>query len=149
MTSGQGGGSARERHWTCAERLRERRRQLALTQVDVVTRLRERGAGLTNRTLSAMENGRGLDLGMLPDLAAVLDCSITYLLGLADDPSDWQPDQPLCPDHASAAVGTVGTVGTAAAPAGRGSTCNSWILGPDVPDAPPRSSGRRSNRAPT
>jgi transcriptional regulator with XRE-family HTH domain len=107
------GDSARERHWTCAGRLRERRRQLGLTQLDVVARLRERDTDLSNRALSAMENGRGLDLGILPDLAAVLDCSVTYLLGLTADPRSWQPDQPLRTDHAAART--------------------SWILGPDVP----------------
>jgi hypothetical protein len=84
-----------ERHWICARRLRERRRQLALTQAALVGRLSHRGVPLTNRTLSAMENGRGLDLGRLPDLAAVLSCSVTYLLGLTGDPHRWEPDAPL------------------------------------------------------
>ncbi|MBR7827043.1 helix-turn-helix transcriptional regulator [Actinospica sp. MGRD01-02] len=119
MSSAQG-TSARERHWTCAVRLRERRRELGLTQIDVVDRLRARGAGLTNRALSAMENGRGLDLGILPDLAAVLDCSITYLLGLTADPSCWQPDQPPRPESGSCASSAA-------------DRC-SWILGPDIPD---------------
>jgi transcriptional regulator with XRE-family HTH domain len=88
--------SARERHWTCAGRLRERRRELGLTQLAVVARLKERDTEMTNRTLSAMENGRGLDVGVLPELAAVLDCTVTYLLGLAADPAAWQPDLPLC-----------------------------------------------------
>jgi hypothetical protein len=55
----------------------------------------DRGVTLTNRTLSAMENGRGLDLGRLPELAAALDCTITYLVGLTGDPARWEPDVPL------------------------------------------------------
>lgn len=40
-----------------------------------------------------MENGRGLDLGLLPELADSLECTVTYLLGLAADPSSWRPDR--------------------------------------------------------
>ncbi len=83
---------ARERHWVCAQRLRERRRTLGLTQREVVGRLARIGTHTTNRTLSAMENGRGLDLGMLPDLAETLECTVTYLLGLSSNPQSWQPD---------------------------------------------------------
>lgn len=86
-------GRVRERHWTCAKRLRERRRELKLTQMDVAARLSEHGTDMTNRTLSAMENGRGLDLGWLPEFAAVLDCTVSYLLGLTSDPHAWAPDQ--------------------------------------------------------
>jgi transcriptional regulator with XRE-family HTH domain len=82
----------RERHWICAQRLRERRLALGLTQRELADRLREQGGITTNRALSAMENGRGLDLGLLPELAASLGCSITYLLGLASDPAAWHPD---------------------------------------------------------
>ena len=82
----------RERHWTCAQRLRERRRELKLTQMDVAERLSAYGTEMTNRTLSCMENGRGLDLGWLPELAAVLDCTVSYLLGLTNDPGMWTPD---------------------------------------------------------
>jgi transcriptional regulator with XRE-family HTH domain len=83
------------RQWICATRIRERRRQLGLTQSQLATRLVGYGTSLSNRALSAMENGRGLDLGRIPDLAAVLDCTVTYLLGLTDDPLRWEPDQPL------------------------------------------------------
>jgi transcriptional regulator with XRE-family HTH domain len=83
---------ARERHWICARRLRERRLALGLTQREVVDRLDRFGSRTTNRSLSAMENGRGLDLGLLPELADALDCTVTYLLGLCSDPSVWQPD---------------------------------------------------------
>jgi hypothetical protein len=81
----------RERHWVCAQRLRERRLTLGLTQREVVALLQRQGSHTTNRALSAMENGRGLDLGMLPELASTLGCTITYLLGLTADPSAWHP----------------------------------------------------------
>ena len=136
-------GSARERRWTCARRLRERRRELGLTQVDVVSQLRLRGAETSNRNLSAMENGRGLDLCMIPDLAAVLDCSITYLFGLTEDPYAWQPDLPLCGATARAqtASGAAPPRPTAPQPAApkpaplHSRPGRSWILGPDIPDS--------------
>jgi transcriptional regulator with XRE-family HTH domain len=86
-----------ERQWICARRIRKRRRQLDLTQADLADLLTRRGVLLTNRTVSAMENGRRLDLGKLPDLAAALTCSVTYLLGMTRDPSRWEPDdwQPI------------------------------------------------------
>lgn len=87
----------RERHWVCARRLRERRLTLGLTQREVVAQLQRHGHHTTNRALSAMENGRGLDLGLLPDLAWTLACTVTYLLGLTPDPSAWQPTEPSSP----------------------------------------------------
>lgn len=83
----------RERHWVCARRIRERRLALGLTQREVVGRLQRRGTQVTNRALSAMENGRGPDIGLLPELAGSLECTVTYLLGLAEDPRSWQPDR--------------------------------------------------------
>jgi transcriptional regulator with XRE-family HTH domain len=83
----------RERHWVCAQRIRERRRTLGLTQREVAGRLARLGSRTTNRTLSAMENGRGLDLGLLPELAESLECTVTYLIGLAADPHSWEPDR--------------------------------------------------------
>jgi transcriptional regulator with XRE-family HTH domain len=126
-----------ERHWIYARRLRERRRALGLTQADVVARMGEGGAALTNRTLSAMENGRGLDLGRLPDLAAALDCTITYLIGLTADPARWEPDTPLTgPDPPAAPAAPADEPATAPAPDAPGDRaarhCN-WILGPDPP----------------
>lgn len=85
----------RERHWVCAQRIRERRLTLGLTQREVAGRLARLGNRTTNRTLSAMENGRGLDLGLLPELAASLECTVTYLIGLAADPHAWEPDRHL------------------------------------------------------
>jgi transcriptional regulator with XRE-family HTH domain len=137
MTSTAGGATtdqAAERHWICARRLRVRRLALGLTQAAVVDRLSRRGAVLTNRTLSAMENGRGLDLGRLPDLAAALDCTVTYLVGLTADPERWEPDAPLtpgappAPDTPFTAAAPDASTGTGN-PAGR----HHWILAPDPP----------------
>jgi transcriptional regulator with XRE-family HTH domain len=119
---------ARERHWVCAQRIRERRLALGLTQREVVARLERRGNSTTNRALSSMENGRGLDLGLLPELAEALRCTVTYLLGLTADPMAWHPS----PD----AVGANGsnTSLDQQVPAQREvSIQGSGILGPDVP----------------
>lgn len=85
--------STRQRHWVCAQRLRARRLALGLTQREVAGRLPEGCGHITNRALSAMENGRGLDPGLLPEFAETLECTVTYLLGLTDDPHSWQPDR--------------------------------------------------------
>jgi transcriptional regulator with XRE-family HTH domain len=116
----------RERHWTCARRLSERRHDLGLTQAEVVDRLTALGATASNRTLSAMEHGQGVDVGRLPELAVALDCTITFLLGLTDDPKRWQPDD------LSVAI----TVDITAPASAAALACEhgSWILGPDVPD---------------
>ena len=74
----------RERQWLCARRLRDRRRELGLTQCEVVERLAALGVESTNRTLSAIEHGQGVDIGRLPELAVALDCTVTYLLGLTE-----------------------------------------------------------------
>jgi transcriptional regulator with XRE-family HTH domain len=113
----------RERHWICARRLSERRHDLGLTQCEVVERLKELGVAATNRTLSAMENGQGVDVGRLPELALALDCTITYLLGLTDNPRHWAPD-----DAATNLDSANGTSSRA------GRRRRSWILGPDIPE---------------
>lgn len=80
------------RHLVVAERLRLRRRVLGLTQKEVVARLRRIGVGTTNKALSSLEHGAGLDVCKLPELAAALECTLTYLVGLTDDPHRWEPD---------------------------------------------------------
>lgn len=80
------------RHHVISERLRERRRALDLTQKEVVARLRRMGVATTNKALSALEHGAGLDVSKLPEIARALDCSLTYLVGLTDDPASWEPD---------------------------------------------------------
>lgn len=79
------------RHLIIAERLRTRRRDLGLTQKEVVARLRRFGVLTTNKALSSLEHGAGLDVCKLPELARALDCSLTYLVGLTDDPGSWEP----------------------------------------------------------
>jgi transcriptional regulator with XRE-family HTH domain len=127
-----------QRNLTCAIRIRERRRQLGLTQAEVVDRVDGPGSRLSNQALSAIENGRRLAVGRLPDLAAALHCTVSYLLGLTADPGRWEPDDPRPevpagvrpePSGGRAGPGTNGTPGRAIPPR------RSWILGPDVPDA--------------
>ncbi|HSE71180.1 MAG TPA: hypothetical protein VLA97_10520 [Nocardioidaceae bacterium] len=83
------------RHLVVAERLRLRRRDLGLTQKEVVARLRRMGVVTTNKALSSLEHGAGLDVCKLPEVAAALECTLTYLVGLTDDPHRWVPDAGL------------------------------------------------------
>uniref|UniRef100_UPI001841623C helix-turn-helix domain-containing protein n=1 Tax=Sporichthya sp. TaxID=65475 RepID=UPI001841623C len=87
----------RQRHWVCALQIAERRRQLGLTQRDVVDRLSGLGVTATNRTLSAIEHGQGVDIARLPELAVALECTVTYLLGLTSRPHNWEPDDGALP----------------------------------------------------
>jgi transcriptional regulator with XRE-family HTH domain len=89
------------RHLLISERLRGRRRELGLTQKEVVARLRRIGVVTTNKALSSLEHGAGLDVCKLPEIARALDCSLTYLVGLTDDPSSWEPDFEHWPGHRS------------------------------------------------
>jgi transcriptional regulator with XRE-family HTH domain len=101
----------------CARRLTERRHKLGLTQCEVVERLRRLGVASSNRALSAMEHGQGLDVGRLPELAGALDCTVTYLLGLTEDPQRWTPDDTPVPVTGDLTVPIAG-----------------WILAPEIPD---------------
>jgi transcriptional regulator with XRE-family HTH domain len=118
-------------------RLRQRRSELGLTQHQVVDRLAEHGLQTTNRALSSLEHGAGLDVAKLPALAGALDCTVTYLVGLTDDPQRWEPDPPTRaarptrrPSAPRAAPPADLAAGAAARP--------SLILGADVPDRGPR-----------
>lgn len=124
-----------QRNLTCAIRIRERRRQFRLTQAEVVDRVNGQGSRLSNQALSTIENGRRLAVGRLPDLAAALECTVSYLLGLTADPDRWTPDNPAAQTSAPTsprpernAPGTNGSPGGATPPR------RSWILGPDLPD---------------
>ena len=88
------------RHLVVSERLRRRRRELGLTQMDVVVRLQRLGVNTTNKTVSSLERGAGIDVAKLPEIASALECTITYLVGLTDNPSRWEPDDvaPTRPD---------------------------------------------------
>jgi transcriptional regulator with XRE-family HTH domain len=121
------------RHLLITKRLRQRRDDLGLTQKQVVTRLGRCGLHTTNRALSSLEHGTGLDVAKLPELAAALDCTVTYLVGLTDDPHRWDPDDELTvPPRGSvsvtASITTASTVESVSPRAG------SLILGADVPD---------------
>jgi transcriptional regulator with XRE-family HTH domain len=125
----QFGGAWTGRQLLITQRLRERRSALGLTQKQVVTRLGRVGVQTTNRALSSLEHGTGLDVAKLPELASALDCTVTYLVGLTDDPHRWEPDQRVIDltdgrprRHADLAQ------------ASNGAARNSWILGADVPD---------------
>jgi iron(III) transport system substrate-binding protein len=120
-----------QQNLTCAIRIRERRRQLGLTQAEVVDRVSRPGSRLSSQALSAIENGRRLAVGRLPDLAAALECTVSYLLGLATDPDRWEPDDVPPPAR-------VRPPGERAEPDANGRAApprRSWILGPDLPDA--------------
>jgi transcriptional regulator with XRE-family HTH domain len=116
-------------------RLRQRRSDLGLTQHQVVARLAEHGLQTTNRALSSLEHGAGLDVAKLPALAGALDCTVTYLLGLTEDPQRWEPDPtavepPRRPSAPRAVPPDDVNDETVPRP--------SLILGADVPDRGPR-----------
>lgn len=116
----QFGGAWTGRQLLITQRLRERRSELGLTQKQVVTRLGRVGVRTTNRALSSLEHGTGVDVAKLPELASVLDCTVTYLVGLTDSPHQWEPDQQ---HHRHADP-----------PIPNGAARPSWILGAVVPD---------------
>lgn len=139
--------SAPDRSLVLALRLRDRRRSLGLTQQQVVRRLSGLGITTTNKALSSLEHGAGIDVAKLPEFAAALDCTVTYLLGLTEDPSSWQPDAQLGArsspsDGRTSAVRQVldvleSQIPTAEpfvpaeqAPDARPMPAKSWILGP-------------------
>jgi transcriptional regulator with XRE-family HTH domain len=116
--------------------LRDRRRELSLTQKQVVTRLAALGVSCTNKSLSSLEHGTGVDVSKLPELAAALDCTVTYLLGLTDDPASWEPDSALSwrrrprPERAGSTARAGSRAPAETEPADR----QGWILGPYVPE---------------
>jgi transcriptional regulator with XRE-family HTH domain len=119
------------RHLLVSERLRLRRRQLGLTQKEVVARLRRLGVETTNKALSSLEHGAGLDVCKLPELAKALECTLTYLVGLTSDPLSWAPDggawptTERAPRQAQTVIATEPTI-TVAPESAEGP----WILGP-------------------
>lgn len=160
MTIGADGRSrpGPDRHLVVTSRLRDRRHALGLTQKQVVRRLAALGVGCTNKAVSSLEHGTGIDVGKLPELAAALDCTVTYLLGLTDDPHSWQPDgsaawrtrppggraSGLRRDHGPLEMPRVS--GRAEADEEQAGT--SWILGPYVPEAINQAPGARPSSRP-
>jgi len=117
------GETSAGRQLLITQRLRRRRGELGLTQKQVVTRLARAGLRTTNRAVSSLEHGAGVDVAKLPELAAALDCTVTYLVGLTDDPHRWEPDHRGTPEPTPQPGGPRPN-----APS------RSWILGADVPD---------------
>ena len=117
------------RHLLVVQRLRHRRDELGLTQKQVVTRLARLGVMTTNRALSSLEHGAGLDIAKLPELARVLDCTVTYLIGLTDDPQSWLPDRETTADSPRPDTAPRDEVEV------RQPSC---ILGADIPERPRR-----------
>lgn len=111
------------RHLVVSERLRRRRHELGLTQKEVVVRLRRLGVNTSNKAVSSLEHGAGLDLCKLPELARALDCTLTYVVGLTDDPASWEPDDLMW-------TGKVAAPRTAPAAAAQPGAESPWILGP-------------------
>lgn len=132
------------RQLVVSQRLGQRRRELGLTQREVTTRVTGFDVRLTDKSLSSLEHGSGLDLDKLPALALALECTVTWLLGLTDDPNRWEPDRPYPPLRSVPPRDEL-----AAAPAGpddtdhrpTGGAHRPWILGPleghRLPDAQP------------
>ena len=82
--------------WLVAWRIRNRRVDLQLRQEDVRARLSEvLGQKVSQSTLSRLEAGKS-DVAKgtmwLRALSEALDCSVTFLVGLTDDPDRWEPD---------------------------------------------------------
>ncbi|HST48477.1 helix-turn-helix domain-containing protein [Jatrophihabitans sp.] len=141
MSEARNRGLVAARHLLITQRLRERRDDLGLTQKQIVTRLARCGLQTTNRALSSLEHGSGLDVAKLPELAIALDCTVTYLLGLTDDPHSWLPaesaPEPVAAQPPAAAQQAVPRPGPArATPASTlsGSAGRSLILGDVFPD---------------
>lgn len=128
-----------QRNLTCAIRIRERRRQLGLTQAEVVDRVTGHGSLLSIQALSAVENGRRLAVGRLPDLAGALECTVSYLLGLTADPYRWEPDDTRAPAASAPRTAPAARTAPDVGPGPAAPPRRSWILGPDVPDAAPPS----------
>jgi transcriptional regulator with XRE-family HTH domain len=125
--------SSQSQSWTGRQllitlRLRERRCELGLTQKQVVTRLGRVGVHTTNRALSSLEHGTGVDAAKLPELAMALDCTVTYLFGLTDDPHQWEPDHDQVVDLTDRGVQRGNLNEVPRQPRA------SWILGTEVPD---------------
>lgn len=158
--SPDGRATSPDRHLVVSSRLRDRRHVLGLTQKQVVTRLVSLGVSSTNKSLSSLEHGAGIDVGKLPELAVALDCTVTYLLGLTDDPCSWQPDRSArwgtrSPASRPSASRDAGPTPARVPPpmkqpdvraslaADSGPDQPGWILGPYVPGRPRGRGGRR------
>jgi transcriptional regulator with XRE-family HTH domain len=75
-------------------RIYRRRRELGLTQVDLLARLRDGGLSLTPGAISHIED-RGVDMAKAPVFALALECTVSFLAGWTDDPDGWEPNRSL------------------------------------------------------
>ncbi|MDQ6658338.1 MAG: helix-turn-helix transcriptional regulator [Actinomycetota bacterium] len=121
------------------QRLRQRREALGLTQQQIVARLAGLGVSTSNRALSSLEHGAGIDVARLPELATALDCTVTFLLGLTNRPERWDPDDvDPTPGRDPGAGPPVSRpkerANLAQAPLGFDPDDRCWILGDHVPD---------------
>jgi transcriptional regulator with XRE-family HTH domain len=129
------------------QRLRQRRAELGLTQKQVVRRLAGAGVRTTNRALSSLEHGAGIDVAKLPELAAALECTVTYLVGMTAEPHRWEPDP--TPARTRRAAPRPGSSAGAAAPRerpdpGARPAPESLIIGTAIPERVSRTwSGER------
>ncbi|MDQ1739853.1 MAG: hypothetical protein QOE53_1505 [Pseudonocardiales bacterium] len=139
MSEARNRGLVTARHLLITQRLRQRRDDLGLTQKQIVTRLARCGLQTTNRALSSLEHGAGLDVAKLPELAIALDCTVTYLLGLTDDPHSWLPAETAVEPAFGQAPSRPAPVPAEPAPASsNGSAGQSLILGEFFPEHPRR-----------
>ena len=99
------------------------------------------GVETTNKALSSLEHGAGLDVAKLPELACALECTLTYLVGLTDAPDRWQPDAGHWPDAAASAAGAAAPRALAAVTGDRPLRVPPGSSGPVAPDWPETASG--------
>ncbi len=73
------------------KRIRNRRKQLGLSQMDMAKR-----TGIIQGDISLLERGKkhALWVETLERLAATLGCSLDYLVGRTDDPASLRPPPP-------------------------------------------------------
>lgn len=128
-------GDWSERQLLVTQRLRQRRADLGLTQKQVVTRLARSGVRTTNRAVSSLEHGAGVDVARLPDLAAALECTVTYLVGLTTDPHRWEPDAVPADAALRRSSAQRAPIKPGRIPSGAtASTAESLILGTTIPE---------------
>lgn len=142
MSEARNGSLVAARHLLITQRLRQRRDDLGLTQKQIVTRLARCGLQTTNRALSSLEHGSGLDVAKLPELATALDCTVTYLIGLTDDPHSWEPAEPAeLPTPKAERAPMVERSPLAGAAWSSGVAAESLIIGDLIPERSPRGGG--------
>lgn len=95
------------------QQLRRLRTAARLTQHDLASRLRKRGFGTTQTTISRWEDGQQPLSGVLPSLAAELDCSIADFYAGEDDDEE-AASMPLTRDEQDMLVALIARISAAA-----------------------------------